>query len=154
MATSTRDSLTTIPTQADFFLSPEKPLHRQYEALRAYFVEDHSSAETAERFGYTTGAFRVLCTRFRQDTEKGDHFFRDPQRGPRAAPVRDRLRERVVGMRKKNLSVYDIQAQLREVGEEVSINALSVELGDRWYVPRCEPGTGQRGFDDVALKTR
>jgi hypothetical protein len=133
MADSTRHALTTVPPEAEFFLSPDKPLHRQYEALRAYFVEDRSSAETAERFGYTTGAFRVLCTRFRQDTRKGDRFFRDPQRGPRSAPLRDRLRERVVGMRKKNLSVYDIQAELREVGEEVSINALSVLLKEEGF---------------------
>ena len=119
--------------EAEFFLSPEKPLHHQYEALRAYFVEDLSSSEAAERFDYTTGAFRVLCTRFRQDPEKGDRFFRDPQRGPRSAPVRDRLRERVVGMRKKNLSVYDIRTELREVGEQVSINALSVLLKEEGF---------------------
>ena len=43
-----------------FFREPKSPKHRQYEALRAYFLEGRPSAETARRFGYTPGAFRVL----------------------------------------------------------------------------------------------
>jgi len=38
---------------AAFFLSPQEPLHRRYEALRAYFVERLPSAEAARRFGYS-----------------------------------------------------------------------------------------------------
>ncbi len=70
---------------------------------------------------------------FRQDEQRHEHFFKDPQRGPRAAPVRDRLRERVVAMRKRNMSAYDIQSELREVGEEVSINAISVILKEEGF---------------------
>ena len=40
-----------------------------YEALRAYFMEDLSSAEVAKAFGYTPGSFRVLCHQFRRDDE-------------------------------------------------------------------------------------
>ena len=36
METTTRNDLT---DRARFFLAPDSPLHRQYEALRAYFVE-------------------------------------------------------------------------------------------------------------------
>ena len=36
-----------------FFLEPANSTHRQYEALRAYYVEGLSSAEAAKRFGYT-----------------------------------------------------------------------------------------------------
>ena len=105
---STRIVLTSDSPETSFFIAPEKPLHRQYEALRAYFVEGLSSVEVARRFAYTPGAFRVLCHRFRSDTDLQDRFFKDVQRGPQAAPVRDRLRGRVVAMRKKNMSVYDI----------------------------------------------
>jgi hypothetical protein len=87
----------------------------------------------AHHFGYTPGAFRVLCHRFRSDKNKQERFFKDVQHGPQAASVRDRLRERVVAMRKKNLSVYDIQSELRAVGDEVSINALSVLLREEGF---------------------
>lgn len=132
MAVSHRKALTSSP-EARFFLAPEKPRHRQYEALRAYFVEDLPSAEVARRFGYTPGSFRVLCHRFRADIEGEDPFFQDVMYGPRSAPVRDRVRERAVVLRKQNLSVYDIQRELREGGQEVSINALSVLLKEEGF---------------------
>src|SRR4051795_3204817 len=56
MTISPRDALTNDP-QARFFLAPETPQQRQYEALRAYFVEKAPSHEVARRFGYTPGAF-------------------------------------------------------------------------------------------------
>jgi hypothetical protein len=47
------------------FLTPSNATHRQYEALRAYFVERLSGTEAARRFGYTPGSFRVLVHQFR-----------------------------------------------------------------------------------------
>src|SRR5277367_2354796 len=105
MDISTRNGLT---DHARFFLAPDNPLHRQYEALRAFFVERLPSHEVARRFGYSRGAFRVLCHEFRHDADKRAGFFRIVQHGPRYAPVRDTVRELVVAMRKRNLSVYDI----------------------------------------------
>ena len=54
-------SVLTIPRDSSFFLAPESHLQRQYEALRAFFVEQLPSVEAARRFGYTPGSFRVLC---------------------------------------------------------------------------------------------
>ena len=54
-----------ITNLARLFLEPVNPTHRQYEALRAFFVEGLCSAEAARRFGYTPGSFRVLCHQFR-----------------------------------------------------------------------------------------
>ncbi|MFH1566429.1 MAG: hypothetical protein ABIL09_00400, partial [Gemmatimonadota bacterium] len=133
MPISHRDPITPLPPEAQFFLAPEKALQRQYEALRAYFVEGLSSLEVAGHFGYTPGAFRVLCTRFRQQPGKADRFFRDVQRGPRSSPLAERLRERVVALRKRNLSVYDIQGELAEAGHEVSINFLATLLREEGF---------------------
>jgi hypothetical protein len=129
---SHRNSITKA-REARYFLEPGKTRHRQYEALRAYFVDGLPSAAVARRFGYTPGAFRILCHRFRHRASDEDLFFQDVPHGPRAAPVRDRLREPVVAMRKQNLSVYDIQRELQEAGEEVSVNALSVLLREEGF---------------------
>jgi len=118
---------------AQFFLAPEKPLHRQYEALRAFFVERVRSHEAARRFDYTPGAFRVLCHEFRHDPEKRNSFFQDVRHGPQTAPVRDRVRTLAVAMRKKNLSVYDIQRELAAAGHAISINALSVLMREEGF---------------------
>jgi hypothetical protein len=122
-----------ITTQAaEFFLAPEHPLHRQYEALRSYFVEAQPSKAVAQRFGYSPGAFRVLCHQFRHDPGKRE-FFRSPRHGPQGARARDPVRELVVAMRKRNLSVYDIQHELAEAKHTISINALSVLLREEGF---------------------
>ena len=130
MVTSARDRLT---KETRFFVQPDKPLHRQYEALRAYFVEQRPSAEVAQAFGYTPGSFRVLCHAFRREADRQGRFFRDPRPGPRSAPVRDRVRDLAVAMRKKNLSVYDIQHELRTAGHETSINSLAILLREEGF---------------------
>ena len=123
----------TDSADANFFLAPEKPLHRQYEALRAFFLEGGNSHKVARRFGYTPGAFRVLCHQFRHDVEKRNSFFHDVRHGPQSAPVRDRVRTLAIAMRKKNLSVYDIQRELATAGHTISINALSILMREEGF---------------------
>jgi hypothetical protein len=132
MPISPPNGLTADP-HARFFLAPETPLQRQYEALRAYFVEQLPSREVARRFGYTPGSFRVLCHQFRHDPAKRAAFFAVAGPGPHAAPARDRVRELVVAMRKRNLSVYDIRRELADAGHDISINALSVLLREEGF---------------------
>lgn len=132
MVINTRNGITPS-REAAFFLSPEKPLHRQYEALRCFFVEGIPSHEGARRFGYTPGAFRVLCHQFRHDPAKRAGFFQDVTHGPRRAPTRDRVRELAVAMRKENLSVYDIQRELASASHAISINALSILLREEGF---------------------
>ena len=98
---SSPDNLT---AESSFFLEPASSAQRQYEALRAYFVEGLSSADVSRRFAYTPGSFRVLCHHFRRS--KPD-FFRELKHGPRTQPKKDAVRELILGMRKQNLSIYD-----------------------------------------------
>jgi len=123
----------TSSSEAQFFLSPESPLQRQYEALRCFFVEGLPSHQVAARFDYSPGAFRVLCHQFRHDPSKRLAFFQRIRRGPQRAPARDRVRELAVAMRKKNLSVYDIQRELAAAGDAISINALSILLREEGF---------------------
>jgi hypothetical protein len=132
MITSTKTTLT--HSQAtQFFLGPAAPAQRQYEALRAYFTEHLPSAQVARRFGYSPGAFRVLCHQFRHDPTKRTAFFPTPRRGPRFAPIRNRVRDLVVAMRKQNLSVYDIQRQLAATGHTISIHSLTLLLREEGF---------------------
>jgi hypothetical protein len=132
MAISPRSDLTDDPL-ARFFLAPDSPLHRQYEALRAYFVEGLPSHQVARRFGYTPGSFRVLCHQFRHDPARRAAFFPLAGQGPHPAPARDRVRDLVVAMRKRNLSVYDIRRELAAAGHDISINALATLLREEGF---------------------
>jgi hypothetical protein len=132
VASTPRKALTPSP-DARFFLAPDAPLQRQYEALRGFFVEGAPSQVIARRFGYSPGAFRVLCHQFRHDPTKRAGFFQPIKHGPQTAPVRDRVRTLAVAMRKKNLSVYDIQRELAEAAHTISINALTVLLREEGF---------------------
>jgi hypothetical protein len=128
MFSDTSESLTDL---ARFFLQPQNSTHRQYEALRAYFVEGLSSAEAARRGGYTPGSFRVLVHQFRQNPER--QFFLPPAKGPKTAPKKERLREKVIALRKQNLSIYDISQALTKEAEPISPVAVSQILNEEGF---------------------
>src|SRR5712692_6284634 len=143
MRNTTRDGLT-LQQAAQCFLAPETPQQRQYEALRAYFVEGLPSTEVASRFAYTPGSFRVLCHQFRHDADKRAGFFQTSRTGPRQAPARDRVRQLVVALRKRNLSVYDIQRELAEAGHNISINSLALLLREEGFARLPRRGDDER----------
>jgi len=94
-----------------YFTAPDSPKQRQYEALRAYFVEERSSRDVARTFGYTPGAFRVLCHHFRREAKPD--FFVAVHPGPRSQPKKNAARDIAVSLRKSNHSVYEISEGLK-----------------------------------------
>ena len=113
------------------FLKPSNATHRQYEALRAFFVDHWPAQDAAKRFGYTYGSFRVLCHEFRQNPKR--EFFQTPQRGPHSAPKRDAVRERILALRKQNHSIYDIHQVLEESGHQLSLAAIWQTLREEGF---------------------
>src|SRR6516164_6402609 len=115
------DSPDPLTAESRFFLEPASSAQRQYEALRAYFVEGASSVDVSRRFGYTQGSFRVLCHHFRRSKPE---FFRELKRGPHTQPKKDAVRELILGMRKQNLSIYDIESALKTQQTPLSTTAI------------------------------
>jgi transposase len=113
-------------TLARQFLEPSGSAHRQYEALRAFFVDGLSSAEAAARFGYTPGSFRVLVHQFRKNPTRT--FFTQSVRESRPPGKQQRLQNVVVALRKQNLSVHDISRALAREGQSLSPAAVAVIL--------------------------
>ncbi|GFP20204.1 hypothetical protein HKBW3S03_01705, partial [Candidatus Hakubella thermalkaliphila] len=113
------------------FLEPSNSTHRQYEALRAYFVDKLSSKEAASRFGYSRGSFRVLVHQFRQNPHRP--FFLPPTKGPQKSPKRGLVREQVLALRKENLSIYDISRVMETKGHPVSAARISLILKEEGF---------------------
>ena len=113
------------PCQAAF-LCPANATHRQYEALRAFFVERLKSAEAAKRFGYTPGSFRVLTHEFRQNLVRP--FFLPPDKGPRRTGAQAELRQQIIALRKQNLSIYDISRALQDQDRPISPVSVGLTL--------------------------
>jgi hypothetical protein len=61
MAGGRTDVFTSSSKGVRVFRVPTSVGHRQYETLRAFFVEKLPSRQAATKFGYTDGSFRVLC---------------------------------------------------------------------------------------------
>jgi hypothetical protein len=117
---------------AQHFLQPANATHRQYEALRAYFVEGLPGPEVAARFGYSYASFRVLAHQFRKSPNRP--FFLSPAKGPHAAPKKQALRDRVIALRKQNLSIYDISTALSTDGHPISPVAVDQILKAEGFV--------------------
>jgi transposase len=116
-----------------FFAKPATPRQRQYEALRAFYLEGLPSAECARRFGYSAGAFRVLCHAFR----RGDlpELFATARPGRREQPKKSRAHEQIVALRKRNYSVYEISQALKEQGTPLSATAVREVLAAEGFAP-------------------
>jgi hypothetical protein len=54
-----------------FFLEPQQTFQRQYEALRAVFVEAEPIDRVAVRFGYKLSALKSMASRLRADCRGG-----------------------------------------------------------------------------------
>ena len=116
-----------------FFLTPASAKQRQYEALRAFFVEGRPSREVARDFGYSTGSFQVLCHHFRRDTDPV--FFVSPRPGPRDQPKKSAARDLIVELRKRNYSVYEISESLKEHQLSLSPTAVREVLKVEGFAP-------------------
>jgi len=116
-----------------FFERPATPSQRQYEALRAHFIDGVPSAEAARRFGYTPAAFRMLCYDFRRG--QLPEFFAAKRTGPQQQPKKSKLHDAVIDMRKRNYSIYDIAHALKEQGTPLSSTAVREILVEEGFAP-------------------
>jgi len=112
----------------DFFLKPGSVSHRQYEALRMYYIENMPAADVADFFGYKYRAFTSIVSDFRrafdQDDDIENRFFVQRQLGRPEKEEKGNVRSIVVKLRKKNFSVEDIKISLDATGYQVSENTI------------------------------
>ena len=125
---------------AQVFLDPQNTAHRQYEALRAYFVEQLPAAEVAKRFGYTTGSFHQLAHQFRNDPQRP--FFVDNLRP--GVKTGDALREQIIQLRKQNLSIYDISRALKKEDVQRTPAAVAKVLQEEGFAKLPRRGDEER----------
>ena len=101
------------PPPADFFAQPRNPRHRRYEILRAFYHERLSAKAVARRFDCSVAAVYSVTRDFRKLIDPASFFFLPPSppgRPPRKPP--SGLREHVIELRRRNLSVPEIKARL------------------------------------------
>jgi len=105
-----------------FFLKPQLPKHRQYEALRAFLVDHRPAKDVARAFGYSLNSFYVLCHHFRR--EHSPRFFVSPHHGPQTQPKKSAAHDLIIQLRKQNHSVYEISQTLKDRRTPLSPTAV------------------------------
>ncbi len=55
-----------------FFDQPQHPYQRQYEALRAVFIDGRSQKEVADEFGFRYSTMRQMVYDFRRHCDAND----------------------------------------------------------------------------------
>jgi hypothetical protein len=87
----------------------------------------------ARRFGYSAGAFRVLCHALRR--RELPEFFAATRPGRREQPKKGRAHDQIVALRKRNYSVYEISQALKEQGMALSATAVREVLAAEGFAP-------------------
>src|SRR5438034_8757758 len=95
------------------------------------------SSEAARCFGYSPGAFRVLCHAFRHG--QLPQLFATGRTGPRAQPKKSRAVEQIVALRKRNYSVYEISQALKEQRTPLRATAVREALANERFAPLPRP---------------
>ena len=110
---------------AQFFANPTQPVHRQYLALRSFYLEMKTAEDVAAQFGFSVHAVYSMAKKFKARMQGGDQngaalFFKEPKRGRPKVEREPDLVEIIVSYRKKQLSVPDIKIILNSRGYDVT----------------------------------
>ena len=117
-----------------FFEMPTTVAHKQYEALRMYYLDGAPAHQVAQRYGYTYRAFTSLVTTFRRKiimNPRDSIFFIESSPGRKVSAETNDAKFLIISMRKKYYSVPEIKVALDGLGHIVSeknvYNILSSE---------------------------
>jgi transposase len=118
---------------AGWFTSPAQVNHRRYEALRAFFADGLTYQQAADRFGYTRWAMVNLVREHRAGRLELFAPARKPGPPPGVAPAKERVRGRVLGLRRQGLSTYEISARLAAEGTPLNRTSVGEILAEEGF---------------------
>jgi transposase len=114
-----------------FFIHPVHGWQRQYEALRASFVERLPAKAVAERFGYSQTYIHLLRHQFTHG--KIDFSEPVPESRTKRRNVDAGTRQKICNFREHRLSAGEITQLLSEEGIEISVRTVERVLAEEGY---------------------
>jgi len=160
-----------IMTAKDFFLNPQSIPQKQYEALRAYYVDGRSAKDVANEFGYKYRGFTSIVLDFNKKLNNSSEnvFFKTVQKGRKPNNETSNIKDIIVKLRKQYLSLEEIKVTLDALGHSVSEKAIYNILKSEGFarLPRRQKSIKQQShpnkikaiktemcdFEDESLKT-
>jgi len=136
-----------MATQIDpyrYFAHPQSPGQKQYEALRAFYMDNLPARVVADRFGYTVASFNALKQKFKS----GKLSFKFTEKpGPQGSRLPKEIQQRIFEIRRVySLSSYRIAEILAIEGVEINprtINRLLEKAGFPPVARRAKLSIGQ-----------
>jgi transposase len=111
---------------SSYFTEPSNSAHKQYLALRRFFVDGYTAEQVANESGYSISTVYSMVRDFKEhlgdNTE--DPFFRENKTGRKPISHKDEVEEAVINLRKKYFSVPDIQVAMNALGIKLAIYSI------------------------------
>lgn len=126
-----------------YFTKPFQPKHKQYEAVRSVIVDKLTHDEAAKKFGYKTSTLRMLVHKAKAGMLK---LFPVIKKGPRRRRTPIVIQQKIIALRKHNLSSVDIHHRLTNEKQPTSIKTIERIIKDAGFVKLNRRTYQERGF--------
>jgi hypothetical protein len=136
------------PQLAELFRHPALVAQRNYEICKAYYLEDASAQQLAQRHALHPDSVRALVRDFARDPDLA-RFFRTLPASSKPAPKRASIRDRACALRRQGCTLGEIRAQLRAENHTVSEAYLFRLLQNEGLAlkgQRCRPVRQPAGY--------
>lgn len=118
-----------------YFTKPTLSNHKQYEALRALFVDKKNVKDVAKKFGYTVNTVYSLIRDFKNNFKENKNvFFIETTAGRKNKYSEEETDEIIIELRKKYLSVPDIKAVLDSKNIKTSSSYIYLTIMKQGFV--------------------
>ena len=139
----------------DYFSNPRLATHRQYLALRKFFVDGASADEAAQEFGYKPTAIYSFARNFKQRLKEcqeagggEDPFFQILRTGPKEVDRKGDDAQLVIEYRKKMLSIPEIEILMSGIGRPMSAGLIGDILQENGFtrMPKRDRATKEETY--------
>ena len=106
---------------SDYFTNPASKRQKQYEAIRAIVIDNESTDDIAKKYGYKANTLYSLL----RDAKSGRiTLFPNIRNGPGKRQTSSDIQDRIIALRKQNLSTSDIHKCLLEENKKSSVSTI------------------------------
>lgn len=139
----------------DFFQNPKTARQRQYDALRDYYLKNLTQRQASKKHNYKLSTFQTILRDFKSGKIT---FFPPIKKGPKRKQITDHIKEKVITLRKRNHSIYEIQNSLGKEGFCHRLDTISRILREEGFskLPRrrrTELGLSKKGMINPPIAT-
>jgi transposase len=130
----------------EYFANKSNPLHKQYDAMKAYFVDGLTAAEVSEKFGYSVNSVYSMARDLKKDLADNagsDPFFKPIVLGRKPLALAEEAKDEIISLRKSYLSIPEIKSILDSKGQNMALTTISDILKKEGFVrlPRRDKET-------------